>query len=233
MPVWGTRLNRSSPPSSRRTTRRNTSVLRSRDVLAQTHPFVECIVVDDGSTDGTLRLARSFGPRIRVLSQPNTGVAAARNAGAAAGAGGALGFLDADDVWEPTLVERQLALLAADGADAALCASRVFATQGETGELIRLRPLPPTPEGLLLWDGSVVSPGSNLLLTREAFEAVSGFETTLSTAADWHLLVRLVVHVRVAYSDQSLVRKRRHAANMSTDVDATAADLRRIHDDPA
>jgi glycosyltransferase involved in cell wall biosynthesis len=198
-------------------------------VLAQTHPQVECVVVDDGSTDGTLDVACSFGSRVRVLRQSNRGVAAARNAGAASGSGGALAFLDADDIWEPTLVESQLALLHAHGAEAALCASRAFEGSGEMLELIRLRPLPPTPEGLLLWQGPVVSPGSNLLVDREAFGDLGGFEETLSTAADWHLLVRLVMRGRVAYSDQPLVRKRWHRDNMSADVDATEADLRRAY----
>lgn len=81
--------------------------------LAQTHPPAEVIVVDDGSTDGTARIAASF-PGVRYLYQPNAGANAARNTAILASRGDFLAFLDHDDLWMPDKLARQLAAFAAD-----------------------------------------------------------------------------------------------------------------------
>ena len=71
-------------------------------LLAQTHGDFEIIVVDDGSTDRSVAIARSFGdPRIRIVQQPNRGLAGARNTGIEAARGKYIGFCDSDDLWRP------------------------------------------------------------------------------------------------------------------------------------
>ena len=77
-------------------------------VLAQAYRPLEVIVVDDGSTDGTEDVLAAFGDRIRVFFQPNAGAAAARNRGVAEARGGWLTFQDADDLWAPDKLERQM-----------------------------------------------------------------------------------------------------------------------------
>jgi glycosyltransferase involved in cell wall biosynthesis len=68
-------------------------------VLGQTLPPFEVILVDDGSTDGSLALARSFEPRVKVVSQANRGIGGARNTGIRLATGDYLAFQDADDLW--------------------------------------------------------------------------------------------------------------------------------------
>jgi glycosyltransferase involved in cell wall biosynthesis len=80
-------------------------------VLAQTLPPVELLVVNDGSTDASAAIAHSFGPPVRVLTQPNLGPAAARNLGVAHAIGDLLAFLDADDLWLPDKLARQVQVL--------------------------------------------------------------------------------------------------------------------------
>ena len=70
-------------------------------VLAQTYAPHEIIVIDDGSTDATAQVARSYGTRVTLISQGNSGVSAARNAGARAASAEWLCFLDADDWYYP------------------------------------------------------------------------------------------------------------------------------------
>jgi glycosyltransferase involved in cell wall biosynthesis len=78
-----------------------------RSVLAQTFAPTEIIVVDDGSTDKTADVVKSFGPAVRYLHQANAGAAAARNHGINAATCEWVAFLDADDEWLPEKLERQ------------------------------------------------------------------------------------------------------------------------------
>ena len=80
--------------------------------LNQTLVPAQVIVVDDGSTDGTTALLADYRTRIRILSQPNQGVAAARNRGLASADTEWIAFLDADDVWHPRKLELQMRIIA-------------------------------------------------------------------------------------------------------------------------
>ena len=83
-------------------------------VLAQTHPRLELIVVDDGSTDGTGDVAEAYGDPVRCIRQENGGMAAARNRAVPEARGDYLAFLDADDRFPPDKLAGQLAVFEAD-----------------------------------------------------------------------------------------------------------------------
>jgi GT2 family glycosyltransferase len=84
-------------------------------VLAQSWPADEIIVIDDGSTDDTLQLARGFGDQVRVIHQSNAGVSVARNQGAEVATGDWLAFLDADDWYYPDRLKWHAEWIARDG----------------------------------------------------------------------------------------------------------------------
>ncbi len=85
---------------------------------AQRFTDFEVIVVDDGSTDGTLEFLKSLGRRVQVLQQGNRGPGAARNLGVKAAKGNYIAFLDSDDVWFPWTLETYATLIAQQGSPA-------------------------------------------------------------------------------------------------------------------
>lgn len=198
-----------------------------KSALAQSLRPLEVIVVDDGSTDDTAEVLRPYEGRVRVLRQPNRGVAAARNAGAAVASGELLAFLDADDAWLPAKLERQAARAAAepelglvhcgvvevDGQGRA----RAAYLDGMEGWVFR--------EMLLFRRRVILGGGSAAVVPRAVFERGGGFDERLSTSADWDLYYRIARRYRVGFVPELLVRYRVHAGNMHWNVHAMARDM--------
>ena len=155
-------------------------------VRAQSHENLEIIVVDDGSNDGTARLAAeqaSADSRIRVISKENGGVASARNLGAAAAKSGKLAFIDADDLWTRFKIERQLAAFDRSGSSVGLVygwSSRIDASGYVIDDGYRPDFSGSVLPQLVQWN--FIGNGSCVLVCREAFENVGGFELGLREA---------------------------------------------------
>lgn len=104
-------------------------------VLTQTGPLIEILALDDGSTDDTYSIIKSYGGRVRHATQPNAGVSVARNILMEEASGEYLQFLDADDLLTPGTLEKRLTLAASRGADLILCWWERISSEGT--------PLPP------------------------------------------------------------------------------------------
>ncbi|MFL5637767.1 MAG: glycosyltransferase family 2 protein [Gemmatimonadaceae bacterium] len=91
--------------------------LTLQSILAQTHPVLEIIVVDDGSADNTSEICAEFGAPVRYIHQRNQGVSAARNNALRAAEGDWIAFCDSDDLWMPNKLQLQLEAIEATGAD--------------------------------------------------------------------------------------------------------------------
>jgi hypothetical protein len=163
-----------------------------QSVLAQTLASVEAVIVDDGSTDTTRHIAGGMlGPRVRLVSQDNRGLSAARNAGWAAAAAARVCFLDADDAVAPT---HAAAMLDAIGdADAVTCGHELVGPALE--RLAWTVPVLASDTSLSrLGEGNRIPVGSVVLDTarvRDRFGAEPRFDESLSVVEDWDLWLRM------------------------------------------
>jgi glycosyltransferase involved in cell wall biosynthesis len=182
--------------------------------LNQTYADLEVIVVDDGSKDGTVAALDTFGDRIRVHQQENGGVAKARNTGVALATGAWVAFLDADDLWMPTKVERQLAC--------AKSAPMVYTDRlniGARGDLPELQSLvTPMHQGdvfvPLLREGNFIT-NTSVMIRKELFTKLGGFFTGLNGTEDWDLWIRVAERNPIGFVPEPLVKYRFHEGSIS------------------
>ena len=201
-------------------------------VLAQTLADFELIIVDDGSTDDTASvLARLDDRRVRTRRTANRGVSAARNAGLDMARGEFVAFLDADDLWEPQKLARQVAIMDSEP-EVALCFTdlRRFSPADEMIE----RQFALVPE-LAAIPARPSRNGNGAVITGDAFAALAPlrqlpawiqtsllrasatanlrFPEDVRLAEDLHYIMRVYLRGQAAYISDALVAVRRHDQN--------------------
>ena len=188
-------------------------------VASQTYRDLEIIVVDDGSTDGTPQLLARYGSAVRVVSQPNLGLPAARNAGIRAAAGRYLALLDADDIWLPEKLAVQMAHLAQHPDCAWICTD--WESFDETGLLeasgLRRYPAWRDPDSCRALVKADFVNCSSLLLRRDCFDLAGRFDERLRAAEDTEFWVRMATRYPLCCIPRSLVRRRMRADSLSHD----------------
>ena len=222
-------------------------------VRAQTCPDWECVVVDDGSRDGTADVARrqaATDPRVRLVRQENRGTSTARNHGYGETHPGSefVVFMDADDQWLPDALETLRAELGRH--PQAVGVHGLAQVVDERGEPLadagcehfgrcrlglrdgRITPWPahlPTRFETLLWSNHAYPPGL-VLARRSGYEKTGLFDPALRLIEDWDMLVRLSRHGEIRFLDQVVLLYRRHGGNTSAaDYRTNVAAARLMH----
>lgn len=209
-----------------------------RSVMAQTHDRLEILVVDDGSTDGTAALAADIAraePRLTLIRQANAGVAAARNAGLARARGAYVAWLDADDLWHPAKIARQLAVFAAAPTPLGFVYTG-YRLIDAAGTIIR------NPRTLADISGATVrrqiattyfTNVSSIMVPRPLAQALGGHDPRLRAwgiegAEDLLLQLRIALRAPAGCVREALVGYRMHGANMSRAVARAARSNEKV-----
>jgi len=200
--------------------------------LAQTYENIEVIVVDDGSKDSTLEVAKSFVPKINVISQTNSGNCSfPRNAGLAIAKGEYISFLDGDDVLLPNKIAMQVELLLQHPEAAFVvndyCNFRdlvqypnhfstcpLLMTEFESAQTDTL--LLPKGRGadIMLEENFTIA--SSPLFRTSIVRSIGGFSTILYACEDFHLNYRVASRFQMLVNRELLFRRRLHGTNMSS-----------------
>lgn len=194
-------------------------------VLSQTYPNIEIVVVDDGSTDRTSDVVERIEAPIQFIPQENSGVSAARNKGIEAAKGRYIALLDADDVWHPDKISKQVTLL--ESIPEIMGAYVGVIRISKTGEVLQYLPAIAFEDlcrSLLLHSSVIPNSPSSLLLRREAFSHIGGFDPEFSQCADWDFLLRASLAIRLTPVSEWLVKYRTWSGNMSSNISLLERD---------
>ena len=179
-------------------------------VFAQTFPAHEVIAVDDGSTDASPEILRSYGDALVTIRKQNGGVASARNAGLARASGDAIAFIDQDDLW-PEDRNRVMADFLAANPDAEVVAGKVemLDQRSEPGPFVM--DLRTVPREVLV---------GSLLVRSAVFARLGPLSTHVGYADDTDFLMRRLENgIRTSYLDIVSLVYRLHDNNTSADHD--------------
>lgn len=173
--------------------------------MSQTYKAKEIIIVDDGSNDATSEVAKMY-DEVNLLRQKNMGVSSARNNGVMMAESEWICFLDSDDTWEPTKLEKQVAF---HKKNRDILVSYTDETWIRNGLHVKL-PKKFSKSHDKLYERSlshcIIAP-SSVMIEKKLFNRVSGFDETLEVCEDYDLWLRLMKEYKFGLIDEALINK--------------------------
>ncbi len=200
-------------------------------VLNQTYSNIEIIVVNNGSTDNSLEILKKYGSRICLVDQENLGQSGARKTGLSRATGDFIAFLDADDIWEPRKIEKQLHLFSSKN-ELVYCGIKRFSESGTDLFSMHLPQFKGScAEAFINHPGvSIVLSGeSTAIFTRSLLRKVGGFDPDLNSAAGWDFFRRCSKFTEFDFVPEALTNYRIHGSNMSSSSTKTIPDIRKAY----
>jgi glycosyltransferase involved in cell wall biosynthesis len=197
-------------------------------VLCQTLKPIEIIVVNDGSTDNTNDILKKYSGKIICIQQENRGPASARNNGIRNAKGEFIAFLDSDDIWVPNKLERQMEVFLRNP-DLAMVYSRCVDFDSEDGTSLANSPTSVYSGEIfekLLTESFIPLP--SVVVRSWILTAVGMFDESLITAEDNNLYLKIAKTWHIFGLDEVLVRRRRHAGNLSFRADVPIGTLKNL-----
>lgn len=188
-------------------------------VERQTYRNFEIIVVNNGSTDNSLEVLRALGNRITLVDQKNLGQSGSRNSGLKHARGEFIAFLDADDTWEPTKLEKQVALFRDQEVGLVYTGLKRVNSQGETIS-VQL----PLHRGRIL-ENFIKSPGaavvggeSTAVIRKIALDQAGEFDPRLSVGSGWDMWRRIAAQWKIESVNEPLANYLQHNSNLSKNM---------------
>ncbi len=186
-------------------------------ILAQSFPAHEIIVVDDGSTDNSIEIIRSYGKKVHLIEQENLHVSAARNAGIKAAAGNWISLLDSDDLWHPRKLELQVNALErnADWSFVASCPDETdrFPQSFDKDLQVKMRPIDIRD---FITKNQMSS--SDALIRATCFDKAGLFDTSLKSAEDRDMWHRLTKACKGGQVELPLYQYRKHPLQLNRNI---------------
>jgi glycosyltransferase involved in cell wall biosynthesis len=197
-------------------------------VLSQTYSPLEYWVIDGGSTDGTLEILHDYRDRLRWISEPDNGQAAAINKGWRLTRGEIIAYLNADDAYLPSAITHAVQYLSAHPQVDAVYGDCDYVD--EQGKFIRAYPTSPYNYAELVRSTLDYIPQPSMFVRRRAAKKIGYLDETLHCALDFDCWLRLGRHYAIAYLPQRLATLRLHpAAKSLKQLARFASELIRIY----
>ena len=185
-------------------------------VLNQDYEQIEVIVVDDGSTDSSREILRSYGDKIKVIEISNSGAPTARNFGLMNAKGGYIAYLDADDCWVRNKISAQIQRLHAMNTDLVYCRMTILDVATNQRTISAESREGSFKEFFINHPGQTPFPPSTVLMTRELVARAGIWDTTLkSPAEDFDYFRRCAKFTEFYLEDNTLVLHRNHSKSLT------------------